>query len=346
MKRYLIDIACAAFEKHRGLRINEDELVFMVKSSRNLDLIQVFIKGILEPVYIFRVAGTDEAKQKLDRHCRILDLLSGSASAAIRSSVPRIYSRTQLSGDEVVLEQAMHGVLLNTVLGGQTKGACAITATVLRITEWLIALQQATARTRQPISEFIKGAYFRQTLADYEEQTGHFSSGEQEQIGAFLQGILRSNEIGVTLSVQHNDFSGYNMLLHEPSGLISVMDWEYGEEEGLTLIDLFNFLVVLASESRGIKESRTREFNPRSFSHNILTVIPDERDLSAVLFDDPWLAGLCRTCVDMFISATGFDRRLIPLSIFLFILRNLKQCPECLELFLCRKGELKFTGAE
>ena len=180
----------------------------------------------LEPVAAVKAPRVEEAASGVRREAEVLERMGRRQL----SGVPHVLAHREIDGVPVVVESAIVGRPLETVLD-----APSLASWSGKVTEWLVGLGEG-ARTRT--ADHWRATIVEPTLARFRETFGPVVDS----------GLLRRGEdlvrrIGNLPAVpEQRDFGPWNVFVTAGRSDLAVLDWESSEDEGLPALDLLYYL--------------------------------------------------------------------------------------------------------
>lgn len=202
---------------------------------------------------VAKFGRTAAAGRALEREADLLDRLCAERPGL--GGIPRTRARGRRVGHVAILQEAIHGQALDTLLGSRSFATVAA-----RVTRWLADL--AGTPRAQPASAWSE----RLVLAPLAELEGRLGSALGSDLADRARGALAG--LGdLPLVWEHRDLGPWNVFIG-PEDSVGVIDWEDAEPLGLPLLDLNYFLAsaafTLAGGSTGPdRAGAAREANRR-----------------------------------------------------------------------------------
>ena len=228
------------------------------------------------PVIAVKAPRVDEAAAGVRREGVALARLAACRSGGI-PGVPRLLIRREIDGVPLLVETALRGRPLESLLTSRSHGAWS-----MKVADWLAALAQGGAVRPAP--------YWREAIV--EPMLSRFVEMFERVVD---QGLLREGEaivreIGVLPAVpEQRDFGAWNVLV-APAGDLVVLDWESAEVDGLPALDL---LYYLAYASFNVDRARGRDSRLASFRRSLDPSTPT--------------GAVRRDCLARYLDALGLD---------------------------------------
>lgn len=169
-----------------------------------------------------KISGSDISRRIVEHEATVLPALADRAGMA--ASVPRLLFAGEIDGRYITVQSPLAGK-----------------AAVAKLTPAHKSFL-ASLRNGQ-----VKPAAATQMVATMPARIAVLSPTPRAQLSAILHQLMPTLEsMNVPSTVIHGDFAPWNLRTHD--GKISAFDWEYGELDGLPLVDETHFLLQLGSQ--------------------------------------------------------------------------------------------------
>jgi hypothetical protein len=211
-----------------------------------------FVEPSSVPVIAVKAPRVDEAAPGVRREGVALARLAARRSGGV-PGVPRLLSRREIDGVPLLVETAIWGRPLESLLTRRNHGAWS-----MKVADWLAGLVQGEAVLPAP--------YWREAIV--EPMLSRFLEVFERVVDPSLlrEGVAIVREIGVLPAVpEQRDFGAWNVLV-TPAGDLAVLDWESAEVDGLPVLDL---LYYLAYASFSVDRARDRDSRVASFRRSL-----------------------------------------------------------------------------
>jgi hypothetical protein len=341
MRTELSEIIVRIHKKQTASLLGIADISFMLHTSRRCDVLFVFVRGFSGPLYIIKLSRDAENKTRLANEAGALISLELIAPEHLQGTFPMALYEGEVHGHYLVVENFLGGTALNERLYACRKSKKELNRIFSLITDWQIALHASSACSPESVSAFLEGGFWLECLEKYKSANPQGLPGEYaNQIAALLDTSKGLAECFIRPVLGHNDLSPYNIFYDTGRDKISVIDWATASNKAAPLLGLLNFFTVSQSVLRGFEETKNAKIY-FSFSRNIHSVMPDDRDLLQLFYQPSWINELIREHINRYIRALNLDKRLLSLFFLLFILRHMNHSPGALELCMQKEKELR-----
>ncbi|MBU1853373.1 MAG: aminoglycoside phosphotransferase family protein [Candidatus Omnitrophica bacterium] len=326
MKNRLSNIISDIHGQRRSEKLYPEDIYFALTRSRCGEILFVFIRGIKEPSYIFKISRYDNFKQLLKNEYDVLTKLN-KLDFGYQASFPIPCWNGDIKGHHVLLETACTGRSLNEyICSAQDLGNKQDTIFSF-VSGFLVDLYIKT-KTENNQSSYVNGVL---EGVDLYKKGQDLSYQEEENIKAFCTGI---DVESCPVLLQHGDFSSWNIIYDKNIDKFSVLDWGYAAFKGFPLIDLLSFFLAWQAVISGYNKIKKSKTIHKSFMKNINRPLAGPSDFIEVFYEDNKNSRLVRKYINIYCTAVRIDIKHRELLFLIFILRHLYSSKNFLSIWL------------
>jgi hypothetical protein len=213
-----------------------------------------------EQLGFVKIADTAISRRIVEHEASILPALESHTS--LRGLAPRLIHAGEVDGKFIAVQAPLPGKPASAKFG---------TAHQLFLSRLRIGPNKPAAETRFVRDLDSRLASLTAPPADVTDTFEHFRP------------ILE--ELSVPATIIHGDFAPWNLRIHQ--GRISAFDWEYGEVDGLPLIDETHYQLQVGTELHGWDALRAAQYlHESAMSRPLNLAAPEVRALQAVYLLD------------------------------------------------------------
>lgn len=322
MRKALYSIIKDVHRKKEKEELVDGEISYSLFSSRNSDLLFVFIKNADHPSCVVKICWKEKMIKQMNNGYDNLTKILKLKSDILNGTIPEQLYSGVVNKHQVIVEQAVSGIPLNEYICAVRKSKNKTEDIFYMITNWLIELQKKAGPEECEIEEFVKSENVSETVNLY-KKTQPFSAEEEDSINSIFSEVLPMDDCRVPLVMQHGDFSSWNMLYEKKTGKIHVLDWEYSKFAGIPLLDLLNFIVAYETVVNSYKNIKERKMRYNSFSANVYNPRPEPGDFTRIFYKDNWRASLAKKYIKKYCDEIGLNKKLLKPIFLIFIMKHL-----------------------
>jgi len=228
-------------------------------------LVNYMVISQKQPVAVIKVPRFKEgtlAFSAINNEARMLDLLV--RKMLFTGHFPQMFKAPEIDKIPVLLTKAFAGTMLHQLLDNE-EDPSQLDRLISSGGDLLILFYNPKEDQRRTID----GTFLQKWIKDPLREIGEYYPQEAEQIEQFVNDFLKDrvfHNLKYPVVPMHQEFNPWNILKDENGNLL-VFDWEDASEDGLPLLDLYNYFtichrILIAGETK-LTQARSRENKQR-----------------------------------------------------------------------------------
>jgi ubiquinone/menaquinone biosynthesis C-methylase UbiE len=291
-----------------------------------------FKGGLAYPTHVLKIADSIAAEKNLKNACGIIRRLN-ELGAQVSEVTPKILYEGYIHNEYCMLESVEDGVSLIKYLMKYHDSPVKVDGIFSQVRDFLILFHTKCGTSRKTDNKTVFGNIIYENCKVLASQCA-LDEGEYRRLRRYIEDTLSYRELAtVPCVIQHKDFQPNNILYRDDKKF-TIIDWEYGLEEGLPLVDLLYFLFLSIVYVKRHKTTRTQRFSYPVFSYVLSDDIIDKEIFDYCFYQKNTMSELIRRHVDIYCNALHIPHELRQLFFLACIFQNLNFKKDFISIFL------------
>ncbi|MFA5104657.1 MAG: phosphotransferase [Candidatus Margulisiibacteriota bacterium] len=222
---------------------NPKAKILPIRSSGPDSCISVLLFSANRPVLVIkmpRIRHRKIANTSIENEFKILSLLSRKGQ--ISSHVPKIIDMLKIDGENLLVTKFIEGTMLNEVIDNEL-GPKEFDKYSFQATKILLLMKKKSVLSSTQVNK----TFIDNNVTSPAKKAGEYFPQHLNRMQNFLNSFFifyqPSGEM-LASCMYHADFNPWNILF-EKNGNQRILDWEDASEDGLPMLDLYNFFTIL-----------------------------------------------------------------------------------------------------
>ena len=205
-----------------------------------------------KPRWVAKTRRSPSENELLRQEYSLIRYLRQHGTNFVKDTIPGPLTEVSVAGHHLAIEMYLNGRAMDGLMANARPQAPGLASEYLDIAvDWLLRCQQETPQLRQRLTEQQIHNLFFDPIEGL-RSSARLTNQESAYLDRLARRIQHLAGLPLPLVFKHGDFQPGNLLLTDTS--VKVIDWEFGVEKALPLLDLFGFLLRAHARLKGREE--------------------------------------------------------------------------------------------